>query len=169
MSWKLFSVVWKPCIILFQVAISKIHVTCFFWFLIFIDLYFTCQCVYSTFIAHWWHKGFIANFYILVSYTLPNTHTTSHTWSYSSGPHYTHSYSLVQYIQSGKSTFLRQIVLLQILAQMGSFVPAEYASFRLANQIFSRIGSDDDLETNASTFMVEVRSHFFSSSKTPVP
>ncbi|XP_064400656.1 mutS protein homolog 4-like isoform X2 [Halichondria panicea] len=58
---------------------------------------------------------------------------------------------------SGKSTFLRQIALLQILAQMGSFVPAEYASFRLTNQIFSRIGSDDDLETNASTFMVEMR------------
>ena len=44
------------------------------------------------------------------------------------------------------------------MAQIGSFVPAEYASFRIANQIFSRIGSDDDLETNSSTFMLEVRS-----------
>ncbi|WAQ95648.1 MSH4-like protein, partial [Mya arenaria] len=56
---------------------------------------------------------------------------------------------------SGKSTYLRQIALLQIMAQMGSFVPADYASFRIANQIFSRIGSDDDLETNSSTFMME--------------
>ena len=58
--------------------------------------------------------------------------------------------------QSGKSTYLRQIALLQIMAQIGSFVPAEYASFRVACQIFSRIGSDDDLETNSSTFMLEV-------------
>ncbi|XP_052784733.1 mutS protein homolog 4-like [Mya arenaria] len=58
---------------------------------------------------------------------------------------------------SGKSTYLRQIALLQIMAQMGSFVPADYASFRIANQIFSRIGSDDDLETNSSTFMMEMR------------
>ena len=43
------------------------------------------------------------------------------------------------------------------MAQIGSFVPAEYASFRIADQIFSRIGSDDDMETNRSTFMVEVR------------
>lgn len=42
------------------------------------------------------------------------------------------------------------------MAQVGCFVPAEYASFRLADRIYSRIGSDDDIETNASTFMVEV-------------
>ena len=59
-------------------------------------------------------------------------------------------------LQSGKSTYLRQIALLQILAQMGCYVPAEYACFRIANQIFSRIGSDDDMEGNASAFMVEV-------------
>ena len=57
---------------------------------------------------------------------------------------------------SGKSTYLKQVALMQIVAQVGCFVPAEYASFRVANQIFSRIGSDDDIETNASTFMVEV-------------
>jgi DNA mismatch repair protein MSH4 len=45
--------------------------------------------------------------------------------------------------------------MLQIMAQIGSYVPAEYASFRITNQIFSRIGSDDDMETNSSTFMVE--------------
>ena len=48
------------------------------------------------------------------------------------------------------------MALLQILAQIGCFVPARYASFRLTHQIFSRIGSDNDIETNASTFMVEV-------------
>ena len=42
------------------------------------------------------------------------------------------------------------------MAQIGSFVPAEYASFRIADQIFTRIGSDDDIETNSSTFTVEV-------------
>ncbi|GAB1599457.1 mutS protein homolog 4 [Argonauta hians] len=58
---------------------------------------------------------------------------------------------------SGKSTYLRQVALLQIMAQMGCFVPATYASFRISDQIFTRIGSDDDLETNASTFMLEMR------------
>ncbi|XP_065646680.1 mutS protein homolog 4 isoform X6 [Hydra vulgaris] len=58
---------------------------------------------------------------------------------------------------SGKSTYLRQIALLQIMAQCGSFVPAEYASFRLTNQIFVRIGSDDDIETNCSTFKLEMK------------
>ena len=42
------------------------------------------------------------------------------------------------------------------MAQIGCFVPAEYGSFRITDQIFSRIGSDDDIETNSSTFMVEV-------------
>ena len=58
---------------------------------------------------------------------------------------------------SGKSTYLRQIALLQIMAQIGSYVPAEFASFRIADQIFSRIGSDDDIETNSSTFMLEMK------------
>ncbi|XP_069835546.1 mutS protein homolog 4 isoform X2 [Dendropsophus ebraccatus] len=58
---------------------------------------------------------------------------------------------------SGKSTYLKQIVLCQIMAQIGSFVPAEYCSFRIAEQIFTRIGMDDDIETNASTFMKEMK------------
>ncbi|ELU10757.1 hypothetical protein CAPTEDRAFT_92723, partial [Capitella teleta] len=58
---------------------------------------------------------------------------------------------------SGKSTYLRQIALLQVMAQVGSFVPAEYASFRLTDQIFSRIGSEEDIESNASSFMVEMK------------
>ncbi|KAG9467940.1 hypothetical protein GDO78_014030 [Eleutherodactylus coqui] len=58
---------------------------------------------------------------------------------------------------SGKSTYLKQIALCQIMAQIGSFVPAEYCSFRIAEQIFTRIGMDDDIETNASTFMKEMK------------
>jgi len=58
---------------------------------------------------------------------------------------------------SGKSTYLRQIALLQVMAQCGSFIPAEYASFRLINQIFVRIGSDDDIEKNCSTFKLEMK------------
>ncbi|XP_019848959.1 PREDICTED: mutS protein homolog 4 isoform X2 [Amphimedon queenslandica] len=58
---------------------------------------------------------------------------------------------------SGKSTYMKQVALLQIMAQIGCFVPAEYASFRLTHQVFSRIGSDNDIETNASTFTVEMR------------
>ncbi|KAM9466550.1 mutS protein homolog 4 [Clarias gariepinus] len=58
---------------------------------------------------------------------------------------------------SGKSTYLRQVALCQIMAQIGSFVPAEFASFRVADQIFTRIGVDDDFETNSSTFMVEMK------------
>ncbi|XP_026789533.3 mutS protein homolog 4 isoform X2 [Pangasianodon hypophthalmus] len=58
---------------------------------------------------------------------------------------------------SGKSTYLKQVALCQIMAQIGSFVPAEFASFRIADQIFTRIGVDDDFETNSSTFMVEMK------------
>ncbi|KAM3914999.1 mutS protein homolog 4 [Leptodactylus fuscus] len=58
---------------------------------------------------------------------------------------------------SGKSTYLKQIALCQIMAQIGSFVPAEFASVRIAEQIFTRIGMDDDMETNASTFMKEMK------------
>lgn len=50
---------------------------------------------------------------------------------------------------------LKQVGLLQIMAQMGSFVPAERAIFRPADQIFTRMGSDDLLETNSSNFTRE--------------
>uniref|UniRef100_A0A8C4GJ29 DNA mismatch repair protein n=2 Tax=Dicentrarchus labrax TaxID=13489 RepID=A0A8C4GJ29_DICLA len=58
---------------------------------------------------------------------------------------------------SGKSTYLKQVALCQIMAQIGSFVPAEYASVCVADQIFTRIGVDDDFETNSSTFMLEMK------------
>ncbi|KXS20225.1 hypothetical protein M427DRAFT_94796 [Gonapodya prolifera JEL478] len=59
---------------------------------------------------------------------------------------------------SGKSTYLRQIALIQILSQTGCFVPAEYASVRVADRLLSRLCNDqDDVEGNASTFLVEMR------------
>ncbi|KAF7595828.1 DNA mismatch repair ATPase msh1 [Aspergillus hancockii] len=57
---------------------------------------------------------------------------------------------------AGKSTFLRQNALIIILAQVGSFVPAEYAEIGIVDQIFSRIGAADDLFRDQSTFMVEM-------------
>ena len=57
---------------------------------------------------------------------------------------------------AGKSTFLRQNALISILAQVGSFVPAEHAEIGIVDQIFSRIGAADDLFRNQSTFMVEM-------------
>ncbi|GAB7341459.1 hypothetical protein MBLNU457_7698t1 [Dothideomycetes sp. NU457] len=57
---------------------------------------------------------------------------------------------------AGKSTFLRQNALISILAQTGSYVPAEYAEIGLVDKIFSRIGSADNLYKHQSTFMVEM-------------
>lgn len=57
---------------------------------------------------------------------------------------------------SGKSTFLRQNAIILILAQIGSFVPAEKAKLSLVDNIFSRIGASDDIEKGHSTFMVEM-------------
>ena len=57
---------------------------------------------------------------------------------------------------AGKSTFLRQNVLIAILAQMGSFVPAERAHIGMVDKLFSRVGAADDLARGRSTFMVEM-------------
>jgi len=57
---------------------------------------------------------------------------------------------------SGKSTYLRQIGLIQILAQIGSFIPAEAAELGLCDRVFTRVGAVDDLATGQSTFMVEM-------------
>lgn len=56
----------------------------------------------------------------------------------------------------GKSTFLRQTALLAILAQIGSFVPAQYFEAGIVDRLFARIGSADDLYRNQSTFMLEM-------------
>ena len=56
----------------------------------------------------------------------------------------------------GKSTYLRQAALIAILAQMGSFVPAESATLPIIDRIFTRIGASDNLARGRSTFMVEM-------------
>lgn len=57
---------------------------------------------------------------------------------------------------AGKSTFLRQNAIIAILAQIGSFVPAEYAHIGIIDRLFSRVGASDDLAKGHSTFMVEM-------------
>ncbi len=58
---------------------------------------------------------------------------------------------------SGKSTYLRQVALLVLLAQMGSFVPAESARVGVVDRVFTRVGASDRLARGESTFMVEMR------------
>ncbi|MBD2150820.1 DNA mismatch repair protein MutS [Pseudanabaena sp. FACHB-1277] len=57
---------------------------------------------------------------------------------------------------SGKSIYLRQVGLIQLMAQVGSFVPAEAATLGICDRIFTRVGAVDDLATGQSTFMVEM-------------
>lgn len=57
---------------------------------------------------------------------------------------------------AGKSTVLRQVAILVIMAQIGSFVPARHARFGLADRVFSRVGASDNLAQGQSTFMVEM-------------
>lgn len=57
---------------------------------------------------------------------------------------------------SGKSTYMRQLAIIIILAQIGSFVPADYSNLPIFDQIFTRIGASDDLVSGESTFMVEM-------------
>ena len=57
---------------------------------------------------------------------------------------------------SGKSTFLRQVALIVLMAQMGSFVPADSARIGMVDRIFTRIGAQDEIHAGQSTFMVEM-------------
>jgi DNA mismatch repair protein MutS len=57
---------------------------------------------------------------------------------------------------AGKSTYIRQVALLVIMAQMGSFIPAEKAVVGLTDRIFTRVGAADDISRGQSTFMVEM-------------
>ncbi|OCS87746.1 DNA mismatch repair protein MutS [Caryophanon tenue] len=57
---------------------------------------------------------------------------------------------------SGKSTYMRQVALIIVLAQMGSYVPADEAVLPITDQIFTRIGAADDVASGQSTFMVEM-------------
>ncbi len=58
---------------------------------------------------------------------------------------------------AGKSTYIRQVALIVILAQMGSFVPAESARIGVVDRVFTRVGASDDLARGRSTFMVEMQ------------
>ncbi|KAL6164391.1 MutS protein msh4 [Exserohilum turcicum] len=58
---------------------------------------------------------------------------------------------------SGKSTYIRSLALMTIMAQIGCYVPANYASFPILHQLFARVGTDDSIETNVSTFAAEMR------------
>lgn len=58
---------------------------------------------------------------------------------------------------SGKSTYSKQLMLLAVIAQMGCFVPAEFSSFPIYDRFLTRLGSDDELESNASSFKMEMR------------
>lgn len=62
---------------------------------------------------------------------------------------------------SGKSTYLRQVALITILAHIGCYVPAQFASFRVVDHIFTRIASGETIESNSSTFMTEMRETAF--------
>ena len=57
---------------------------------------------------------------------------------------------------AGKSTYMRQVALITLMAQCGSFVPAEYAKIGVVDKIFTRVGASDDLSMGQSTFMVEM-------------
>ncbi|KAH8204380.1 hypothetical protein TruAng_001431 [Truncatella angustata] len=62
---------------------------------------------------------------------------------------------------SGKSTYIRMVSLLQVMAQIGCFVPAEYAAFPIIHQVLVRMSTDDSIEANLSTFSTEMRDMAF--------
>ncbi|KAK6157959.1 hypothetical protein DH2020_005273 [Rehmannia glutinosa] len=62
---------------------------------------------------------------------------------------------------SGKSTYLQQICLVVILAQVGCYVPARFATLRVVDRIFTRMGTMDSVESNSSTFMTEMKETAF--------
>ncbi|KAI3322005.1 muts domain V-domain-containing protein [Xylariaceae sp. AK1471] len=62
---------------------------------------------------------------------------------------------------SGKSTYIRMVALMQVMAQIGSFVPAQYATFPIIQQLFVRMSTNDSIEANMSTFSLEMREMAF--------
>ncbi|KAH3204576.1 hypothetical protein KXW62_006095 [Aspergillus fumigatus] len=88
-----------------------------------------------------------------------------HTKKFSPNDAYATQQSRFQIItgsnMSGKSTYIRSLALMTIMAQIGCFVPAEYASFPVMHQLFARVSTSDDLEANVSTFAAEMREMAF--------
>ncbi|KAJ5484396.1 hypothetical protein N7453_012350 [Penicillium expansum] len=62
---------------------------------------------------------------------------------------------------SGKSTYIRSLALVTVMAQIGCFLPAQYASFPISHQLFARVATSDDLDANVSTFAAEMREMAF--------
>ncbi|KAJ5211481.1 uncharacterized protein N7498_003127 [Penicillium cinerascens] len=62
---------------------------------------------------------------------------------------------------SGKSTYIRSMALMTVMAQIGCFIPAQYASFPVVHQLFARMATTDDLDANVSTFAAEMREMAF--------
>lgn len=62
---------------------------------------------------------------------------------------------------SGKSTFIRSVALISVMAQVGSFVPAGSAEVPIIHQLFARVSMDDCIEANVSTFASEMRETAF--------
>lgn len=62
---------------------------------------------------------------------------------------------------SGKSTYIRSLALMTVMAQIGCFIPAQYASFPIVHQLFARVATTDDLDANVSTFAAEMREMAF--------
>ncbi|KAK5124000.1 hypothetical protein LTR85_002197 [Meristemomyces frigidus] len=62
---------------------------------------------------------------------------------------------------SGKSTYIRSVAMMTVMAQIGCFVPAQYAAFPIMRQLFARVSMDDNIEANVSTFAAEMRETAF--------
>jgi len=62
---------------------------------------------------------------------------------------------------SGKSVYIRTIPLLQVMTQIGCFVPAQFATFPVFRSIFARVSCDDNADSNMSSFAVEMREMAF--------
>ncbi|KAK4546235.1 hypothetical protein LTR36_002372 [Oleoguttula mirabilis] len=62
---------------------------------------------------------------------------------------------------SGKSTYIRSVAMMTVMAQIGCFVPAQYATFPIMRQLFARVSMDDNIEANVSTFAAEMRETAF--------
>ena len=58
---------------------------------------------------------------------------------------------------SGKTTYLKQLGHLIILSHIGCYIPANFGSFRIIDRIFTRIGNEDSIENNMSSFMLEMK------------